>query len=108
MFLNNITETYRDKNGDEPFTLWINSLKDPVTKARIQQRIRRIEEGNFGDHQSVGKGVWELKLDFGPGYRVYYAFKNETVVILLCGGSKKLQQRDIDQAQKYWAEYKGD
>ena len=86
----------------------MDSLKDPKTKARISQRIRRIESGNFGDHKAVGQGVWELKLDFGPGYRVYYAQENDRIVILLCAGCKKEQQRDIDQAQSYWKEYKGD
>lgn len=107
MLTNNIIEIYCDKYGKEPFTIWINSLKDSTTKARIQQRIRRIEGGNFGDHTSVGMGVWELRLDFGPGYRVYYAHENNQVVILLCAGSKKSQQKDIDQAQGYWTEYKG-
>lgn len=102
-----MVEIYCDSAGNEPYTLWINSLKDPKTKARIEQRIRRIENGNFGDHKSVGEGVWELKLDFGPGYRVYYAHEADQIVILLCAGIKKAQQRDIDQAQSYWKEYKG-
>ncbi len=106
MSLQKVVEIYCDRFGDEPYTIWIYSLKDPKTKARIEQRIRRIEKGNFGDHASVGEGVWELRLDFGPGYRVYYAHKDEQMVILLGGGSKKSQQRDIDQARFYWNEYK--
>jgi putative addiction module killer protein len=102
-----IVEIYRDRFGKEPYTVWIKSLKDSTTKARIEQRIRRIENGNFGVHKSVGEGVWELVLDFGPGYRVYYAEENDRIVILLCAGSKKGQQRDIDQAQCYWKEHKG-
>jgi putative addiction module killer protein len=100
-------ELYCDKFGNEPFTKWLDALKDAQTKARISQRIRRLESGNFGNHKAVGEGVWELKLDFGPGYRVYYAQENSHIVILLCAGNKKTQQRDIDQAQSYWKEYKG-
>lgn len=101
-------EIYCDRFGNEPYTSWIKSLKDSKTKARIDQRIRRIEEnGNFGDYSSVGEGVWELRLDFGPGYRVYYAHENDRIVILLCADNKKSQQRDIGQAQSYWKEYKG-
>jgi putative addiction module killer protein len=100
-------EIYRDKFGKEPYTIWIKSLKDSTTKARIEQRVRRIENGNFGNHKSVGEGVWELKLDFGPGYRVYFVHENDQIVILLCAGSKNSQQRDVAQAQSYWKEYKG-
>lgn len=107
MHTRNTIEIYCDQFGNEPYTIWVRSLKDLVTKARIEQRIRRLESGNFGDHKFVGIGVWELRLDFGPGYRIYYALKNEQVVILLCAGSKKTQQKDIDQAQGYWLEYKG-
>jgi putative addiction module killer protein len=107
MFKQNAVEIYSDRCGKEPYTNWIDSLKDPTTKARIEQRISRMENGNFGDHASVGMGVWELRLDFGPGYRVYYALENAQIVILLCAGNKKTQQKDIDQAQVYWAEYKG-
>ncbi len=100
-------EIYCNRLGKEPYTIWVNSLKDAQTKARIEQRIRRIENGNFGDHKAVGEGVWELRLDFGPGYRVYYAPENERIVILLCAGNKATQQQDIGQAQSYWKAYKG-
>ena len=107
MFRQETIEIYCDKFGNEPYIAWINSLKDMQIKARVSQRIRRIENGNFGDHKALGEGVWELRLDFGSGYRVYYAHENNRVVILLCGGSKKTQQRDIDQARSYWKECKG-
>jgi putative addiction module killer protein len=100
-------EIYCNKLGNKPFKIWVNSLKDPRIKARIEQSIRRIENGNFGVHKSVGEGVWELVLDFGPGYRAYYAHENDQIVILLCAGSKKTQQRDIAQAQSYWKDYRG-
>ncbi|MCE3231153.1 MAG: hypothetical protein K0R76_387 [Alphaproteobacteria bacterium] len=101
-------EIYCDRFGNEPFTIWLDSLKDMQTKVRISQRIRRIEDGNFGDHKAIGEGVWELRLDFGPGYRVYYAHEKDQIIILLCAGNKKTQQRDIAQAQSCWKSYKGD
>ncbi len=100
-------EFYCDEFGYEPFTDWLSSLKDTKTKARILQRLLRMENGNFGDHASVGMGVWELRLDFGPGYRVYYALESKRVVILLCAGNKKTQQKDIGNAHFYWAQYCG-
>jgi putative addiction module killer protein len=108
MTSNRTVKIYKDVFGNEPFTLWIQSIKDKAVKARIQQRIRRIELGNFGDHKLLSQGVWELKLDFGPGYRVYYGEDNHKIVILICGGDKKLQQNDIEKAKQYWREYKKD
>lgn len=107
MSQNRTIKIYSDQAGREPYVIWVDSLKDTQTKARISQRIRRMEHGNFGDHKSVGEGVWELRLDFGPGYRAYYAFENERIVILLCAGSKKTQAKDIAQAKLYWKEYNG-
>jgi putative addiction module killer protein len=74
-------------------------------QARIEQRIRRLEHGNLGDYKSVGEGVYELRLDFGPGYRIYFGQKNETLVILLCGGDKSTQKNDIILAKTLWREY---
>ena len=76
------------------------------TRARIQIRIDRVELGNFGDHKSVGEGVFELRIDFGPGYRVYYGRDGDKFVILLVGGTKKRQARDIATARNYWSAYK--
>lgn len=101
-----IVKIYRDKNSVEPYTKWINSFKDFKTKARIQQRIRRIEIGNLGVKKSLGKGVWELKFDFGAGYRIYYGVEGNEIIILLAGGNKKTQEQDILTAQKLWKEYK--
>jgi putative addiction module killer protein len=86
-----------------PFSEWLNTL-DRHVKARVLTRIDRIRRGNFGDAKSVGDGVFELRLDFGPGYRVYYGRRGQTVVILLGGGDKKSRSRDIDQAKKCWSE----
>ena len=75
-------------------------MKDTAAKARIAVRIRRMELGNFGDAKSVGAGVFELRFDFGPGYRVYYTERNDEIVVLLAGGDKSSQEQDIEKAKK--------
>ena len=99
---------YQTENGKEPFTRWRKSLKDKVTVARIDRRLDRVKEGYYGDHKAVGAGVYELRLFFGPGYRVYLAEEGDTVVLLLCGGDKGSQDRDIGMAQAYWQDYQRD
>lgn len=91
--------------GKSPYQKWLKSLKDVRTRARIRQRVDRLELGNFGDCEPVGDGIYELRLDFGPGYRVYFGQIDKTIVLLLCGGSKRKQQKDIEQAKKYWKNY---
>ncbi len=93
-----------DHQGHSPFREWLDSLAKAV-KARIQARILRIESGNLGDHKTVGDGVMELRFDFGPGYRVYFGMDGKTVVLLLIGGDKSSQRRDIKRAQELWSEY---
>ena len=85
---------------------WLNSLNDRSARARIRVRLNRVRLGNFGDCRPVGKGVNELRVDYGPGYRVYYGRSKTAIVILLCGGSKRSQSKDIPLAQAYWADYK--
>ena len=97
---------YITENGENPFHKWLNSLKDRAARARIRVRLNRIRLGNFGDCKLVGKGVNELRVDYGPGYRVYYGKFKTTIVILLCGGSKTSQSKDIQLAQTYWADFK--
>ena len=99
-------EIYGDPNDREPFTEWLKSLRDQRTRKRIQNRIARIESGNLGDHKSVGDGVFELRLQFGPGYRIYFGEVDNTIILLLCGGDKSSQDRDIERAKVYWQEYK--
>ncbi len=82
------------------FDLWFGSLRDKQTARRIQARIDRVEDGNFGDHQSVGNGVSELRIHHGPGYRVYFTRRGLEIVILLAGGDKSTQADDIQRAQE--------
>jgi len=96
---------YLTEDGDNPFHNWLNSLKDRFARARIRVRLNRVRLGNFGDCKPVGKGVSELRVDYGPGYRLYYGKLETAIVILLCGGSKKSQRKDIQLAQAYWADF---
>ena len=85
--------------GKVPFEQWYDSLKDKVTKVRIRRRLDRVELGNFGDTESVGEGIYELRLHFGSGYRVYFARVGNTVIVLIGGGDKSSQNTDIAQAK---------
>ena len=96
---------YETEEGVRPFKRWLDSLRDKVTVARINARLARVELGNFGDTKSVGGGVMELKLAFGSGYRIYYGLDNETLVVLLTGGDKSTQDKDIKLAHDYWSDY---
>lgn len=95
---------YVAEDGTDYFGEWLQCQSSEV-RARIQTRIDRVELGNFGDHKRVGRGVSELRIDFGPGYRVYYSSDGEELVILLAGGTKKRQARDIATAQAWWRAY---
>lgn len=92
-------------NGRSPFTDWLGSL-DNVASAIVLRALYRLEQGNFSNVKSVGMGVLEYRINFGPGYRMYFGKDGETVVILLGGGTKKRQDRDISDAIACWAEYK--
>ena len=92
--------------GKVPFEEWYDSLKDKMTKVRIRRRLDRIELGNFGDTESVGEGVYELRLHFGSGYRVYFVRVGSTVIVLVGGGDKSTQKKDIAQAKTIWRQYK--
>ena len=99
-------DTYQLPNGTEPFTDWFNSIRDTRAKQRIRARLQSLKLGNLGEHKFVGDGVWELKLDIGPGYRIYYGEVSDIIVLLLCGGDKSSQHRDIELAINYWTEFK--
>lgn len=96
---------YIDRLGRNPFERWLERLDDS-TQARITVALDRVERGNLSAAKGVGTGVFELRLDFGPGYRVYFGKDGDTLVILLGGGTKKRQQADIVAAQALWQEYK--
>jgi len=96
---------YQLKDGKVPFYLWLANLRDNRARAKILIRLDRILLGNFGDTQSVGQGISELRVNEGKGYRVYYGREGKEIVLLLCGGNKATQQSDIELAKKYWRKY---
>jgi putative addiction module killer protein len=97
---------YQTRDGRLPLSEWLDQLRDGVARARITARLDRLTAGLRGDWRAVGNGVSELRVDYGPGYRVYFAQQGATVVILLCGGDKRAQAKDIEQAHAYWKDYK--
>jgi putative addiction module killer protein len=96
---------YITPDGKNPFAEWLSSLRDLNAVVKIEQRLDRVRLGNLGNSKSVGEGVCELKIDFGPGYRVYFGQLGSTIVLLLCGGDKSTQEQDIRKAYEYWKEY---
>lgn len=97
---------YALPNGRAPFERWLKGLRDRRARARVNVKIGRLRLGNFGDAKSVGEGVFELRIDYGPGYRVYFGRVQQTVVLLLSGGDKDSQAEDIQTAKSYWREFK--
>jgi putative addiction module killer protein len=97
---------YQREDGLEPYTEWFRRLRDTATKTNIAKRLRRVELGNFGDCKPVGEGVSELRIDAGPGYRVYFGMHGTVMVILLSGGDKSTQGRDIARSKTLWADWK--
>ncbi len=95
---------YADENGTEPFTTWLEGLRDPLVRRRILVRLRRVEQGNYGDYKTVQDGVYELRFTFGPGYRVYFGEDGDTLVVVLGGGDKSTQSKDIEKAKACWRE----
>jgi len=98
-------KTYKTEGGAEPFIDWLQSVRHlPQVLPKVFLRLKRAELGNFGDHESVGEGVIELRIDFGPGYRVYQGIDGDEI-ILLWGGTKKTQNEDIETARQFWRDY---
>ena len=91
-------------DGRNPFRDWLDTL-DLRVRARIQARVLRFEMGNLGDHKSAGGGVWEARLRFGSGYRIYFGRDGFSIIVLLAGGSKSSQSQDISRAKSFWREY---
>jgi putative addiction module killer protein len=96
---------YLDREGSSPFAKWFGGL-DATAAAKVTTAVRRMELGNFSNVTGVGTGIFEYRIDFGPGYRVYFGKDGDIVVILLGGGTKKRQDRDIATAQARWEDYK--
>lgn len=98
--------TYKSRAGETPFHDWLGALQDRMARTRIAARLARVEAGNFGDCKPVREGVMELRIDHGPGYRVYLSRQGPVVVLLLCGGDKNDQDRAINQAIDYLNDWK--
>jgi putative addiction module killer protein len=96
---------YLTADGCDPVQDWMDALRDMRARVAILRRIERVRLGNLGDHKFCRDGVWELRVDTGPGYRVYYAQAGETLVLLLCGGDKRTQSADIGRAADYWQDW---
>jgi putative addiction module killer protein len=96
---------YKTADGVDIFGAWLEDLSDRTAAARVAARIDRVGGGNLGDHKSVDGGIWELRIDYGPGYRVYYALAGRRVILLLCGGDKRKQDSDIRRASSFLKDY---
>jgi len=97
---------YLTPTGRDLFQEWLDALRDTAGRSVVLRRLDRLSGGNFGDCRPCREGVWELRIDFGPGYRVYYAIGSAAVVLLLFGGSKRGQAADIETAVRYWRDYR--
>ena len=98
-------QVYLTADGYDHYSKWLASLSDRKVRALVVVRIGRMASGNFSDIKSVGGGVWEARLDWGPGYRVYYALAGKQLILLLTGGDKRKQQSDIKQAHLFWEDW---
>lgn len=99
-------EYFKTLSGKEPARDWLTNIKDKLTQAILYKRIRQAGEGQFGKSRNLGDGVWELKIDYGPGYRVYYAIHGDELILILMSGSKSTQSADIKKAKTYWMQWK--
>ena len=97
---------YQTEDGRQPFTEWLESIEDKATQARLRVRLRRLEAGLFGDCEPIGDGVLELREHLGAGWRLYFGRHGRTIVLLLTGGTKRTQSKDINAAKAYWADWK--
>jgi putative addiction module killer protein len=96
---------YLTPDGKDIYIDWLRKRRDMNARIAIDRRVNRIELGNFGDHKFCRDGVWELRVDVGPGYRVYYAVAGREIVLLMCGGDKRTQSKDIELASEYWQDW---
>lgn len=98
---------YLTAEGKDIYLDWMRKQRDMTARMAIDRRVNRVELGNFGDHKFCRDGVWELRIDVGAGYRVYYAVAGNEIVLLLCGGDKRTQDADINRACTYWQDWQG-
>ena len=96
---------YVTTQGVDVFSTWFMALRDKTAKVAIERRLLRIEGGNLGPVRALRQGVWEIKIDLGPGYRIYYAQSGQTIILLLCAGDKSSQDADIERAADHWKDY---
>jgi len=96
---------YQKPNGKEPFSEWFKSIKDIKIRAHLKNRFERVCVGNTGDCKAVGDGIFEIRIHYGPGYRVYFAEKGGYFILFLIGGTKNSQKKDIEKAKAYWADF---
>ena len=99
-------QDFLQPDGTDPYSIWLRGLVDRKARARVVVRVGRMAGGNFGDCKPVGDGVWEPRVDWGPGYRVYYAMAGKRLLLLLAGGDKRKQQMDINTAISRWIDWK--
>ena len=96
---------YQTLDGKEPFAKWLDSLRDMRAIDKIEKRLKRVQSGNLGDYRSVGEGVFEFRINYGSGYRIYFGQVGTIVILILCGGDKSTQEQDIQTAKEYWRNY---
>jgi putative addiction module killer protein len=99
-------EVYRTRNGTHPFVTWLDGFKDRASANRIRARVANVSAGHLGDYRALGDGLYELRIFSGPGYRLYFARDRERVILLLCGGGKGSQGRDVVRARRYLQDYR--
>lgn len=99
-------EIYETAGGENPFSDWLDTLQDRKARSSIRKRLDRVQLGNLGDCKSVGDGVFELRIDYGPGYRIYFAQIEVLTILLLYGGDKSTQDRDIQKAKQFWTDFR--
>lgn len=97
---------YETKSGKAPFSDWLKNLKDVNARGVIRTRLNRVRLGNLGDCKNLSSGIFELRIDLGPGYRIYFGLEGNELVILLCAGSKSSQKKDIARAKEFWIDYR--
>jgi putative addiction module killer protein len=104
MDIKNTVKLYATPDGKVPFIEWLESL-DKQVRYRVKERLDRVALGNMGDHRAIDQGIWELRLTFGAGYRIYYAHEENSIILLLCAGDKSSQRKDIKKAIAYLQNY---